>query len=112
MEQRTQFHAEAFTATQNDGNEASLELLGKVQALLREAGLPESIRSSVALDYLEQVVEAQASTLGFQDGFLMIAIVFYMAWKTLGEKPWALRWAAAFTALTLYGVWSGKLVVP
>ena len=33
---------------------------------------------------------------------LMIAIVFYMAWKTLGEKPWALRWATAFTALTVY----------
>ena len=33
---------------------------------------------------------------------LMIAIVFYMAWKTLGEKPWALRWSMAFTALTAY----------
>jgi diguanylate cyclase (GGDEF)-like protein len=33
---------------------------------------------------------------------LMIAIVFYMAWKTLGERPWALRWSMAFTALTIY----------
>ena len=32
----------------------------------------------------------------------MIAIVFYMAWKTLGGKPWALRWSMAFTALTVY----------
>ncbi len=33
---------------------------------------------------------------------LMIAIVFYMSWKTLGEKPWALRWALAFASLTVY----------
>jgi diguanylate cyclase (GGDEF)-like protein len=33
---------------------------------------------------------------------LMIAIIFYMAWKTIGEKPWALRWSLAFTALTAY----------
>lgn len=33
---------------------------------------------------------------------LMIAVVFYMAWKTLGERPWALRWSMAFTALTVY----------
>jgi len=33
---------------------------------------------------------------------LMIAIVFYMAWKTLGERPWAMRWSMAFTALTIY----------
>ena len=33
---------------------------------------------------------------------LMIAVVFYMAWKTLGERPWALRWSMAFTALTAY----------
>ena len=33
---------------------------------------------------------------------LMISIIFYMAWKTLGEKPWALRWAMAFVASTIY----------
>ena len=33
---------------------------------------------------------------------LMIAIVFYMAWKTLGERPWALCWSMAFASLTIY----------
>jgi diguanylate cyclase (GGDEF)-like protein len=33
---------------------------------------------------------------------LMTSIIFYLAWKTLGEKPWALRWAMAFVASTLY----------
>ena len=45
------------------------------------------------------VVYIQA-TLGIVS--LMIAVVFYMAWKTLGERPWALRWSMAFTALTAY----------
>jgi len=35
---------------------------------------------------------------------LIIAIIFYLAWKTLGEKPWSLNWSIAFVASTLY--WS------
>ncbi len=33
---------------------------------------------------------------------LMTSFIFYMAWKTLGEKPWALRWAMAFVASSIY----------
>ena len=33
---------------------------------------------------------------------LMISIIFYMAWKMFGEKPWALRWAMAFVVSTIY----------
>jgi diguanylate cyclase (GGDEF)-like protein len=33
---------------------------------------------------------------------VMIAIIFFMAWKTLGEKPWAINWAIAFVAATMY----------
>lgn len=33
---------------------------------------------------------------------LVIAIIFLMAWKTLGDKPWALHWSLAFLAATLY----------
>ena len=33
---------------------------------------------------------------------LIIAIIFYMAWKTLGDKPWALNWSIAFVISTLY----------
>jgi diguanylate cyclase (GGDEF)-like protein len=33
---------------------------------------------------------------------LIIAIIFFMAWKTLGDKPWALNWCIAFVASTLY----------
>ena len=33
---------------------------------------------------------------------LIIAVVFFMAWKTLGDKPWALNWSIAFVASTIY----------
>jgi diguanylate cyclase (GGDEF)-like protein len=33
---------------------------------------------------------------------LIIAIIFYMAWKTLGEKRWALNWSIAFVSSTFY----------
>ncbi|MDH4126315.1 MAG: GGDEF domain-containing protein [Gammaproteobacteria bacterium] len=33
---------------------------------------------------------------------LIIAIIFFMAWKTLGDRPWAMRWSLAFLFSTLY----------
>lgn len=33
---------------------------------------------------------------------LMISVVFYMAWRTLGQKPWALLWSMSFVASTIY----------
>jgi len=33
---------------------------------------------------------------------MIVAIIFFMAWKSLGSKPWALNWSIAFVALTAY----------
>ena len=77
--QRTQFHAEAMVATQTSSNSGSVELLARVQSLLKEGGLPESARQPIALDYLERMVTAQASNAGYTDGFMVIAIVFLVA---------------------------------
>ena len=76
---RTQFHSDAFTTTQVSGNAASQELLSEVSLILNAAGVPEGTRQSGALHYLGQVVHAQASTFGFQDGFIIIACVFLAA---------------------------------
>jgi diguanylate cyclase (GGDEF)-like protein len=40
---------------------------------------------------------------------LIISIIFFMAWKTLGEMPYALNWAVAFAASAFY--WLANLVV-
>ena len=76
---RTQFHSDALASTQISGNAASQELLVGVGGILSVAGVPEAMHQSGALHYLGQVVHAQASTLGFQDGFLIIATVFLAA---------------------------------
>ncbi len=78
-EQRTQFHSEALTATQTPANLTSQQMLDQVGALMGKAGLPEGLTDSGALHYLGTVIEAQALTLGFQDGFIMISVVFALA---------------------------------
>ncbi len=79
LELRTQFHSDAFTATQSAANAASRELIEGVSRLLGAAGVPTIQQAPGALHYLGQVVHAQASTMGFQDGFLIIAVVFFCA---------------------------------
>lgn len=79
ISQRTQFHSDALTATQTPSNPVSREFLGTVEHLLDESGVPAAIQQSGALHYLGSVIEAQALTFGFQDGFSCISIVFVCA---------------------------------
>jgi hypothetical protein len=50
-----------------------------VRELLAEYGVSENALGPGALHYLGEVIEAQATARGFNDGFLMIAIVFLLA---------------------------------
>ena len=79
METRTAFHSDQLTATQTAANPTSREFLGKVEALLKQAGVPEAIQQPGALDYLGKVIHAQAFTKGFQDAFMIIAFTFICA---------------------------------
>jgi len=79
LEQRTQMHADALTLTQTAANAVTREMLETVQAMLGAAGVPEALQQSAALHYLGRVVTAQADTLGFQDGFMAIALLFIAA---------------------------------
>jgi hypothetical protein len=66
-----------LTATQTAANPATRELLENVSRLLGEEGFAEALRSPVALNYLADMLRAQASTLGFQDGFTAIAAIAF-----------------------------------
>jgi DHA2 family multidrug resistance protein len=79
MAQRTEFHSDALTATQTADNPAVREFLNSAQALLNESGVPSALHESGALHYLGDVVEAQAATQGFQDGFVFLAAVYVCA---------------------------------
>ena len=79
MEERTDMHAVALTVTQTYDNAASRELLNHIRDLLSHGGAPEGLLRPGSLHFLGRVIEAQANTLGFKDGFMMIAIVFVCA---------------------------------
>ncbi len=91
MEQRTQFHSDLLAATQTAGNAATREMLDSIQGLLGAGGVPQSLHGSVALDYLGKVVHAQANTMGFQDGFVAIALVFLFAMIPATVLGWTQR---------------------
>ena len=79
FQHRTRFHGEAIVATQTPANKTTLELLDRIQQLLAGTGMTDLAQARGALDYLSQVVLAQASTLGFKDTFLAIAVVTLLA---------------------------------
>jgi len=75
-EYRTAFHADALTATQTSSNVLSGELIERVQHLLADGGIAETAQQSGAINYLSAVIQAQATTLGYQDAFMIIFLVF------------------------------------
>lgn len=79
LERRIQFHGQALASTQTSGNNATREMLGTVEQVLNQEGIPRAFHEPVALNYLGEVVTAQANTLGFQDGFLAVATASLMA---------------------------------
>jgi EmrB/QacA subfamily drug resistance transporter len=76
---RTGFHSQSLTATQTADNQTSREFLNDVSAHLTQAAVPQELHAPLALDYLGQVLHAQALTHGFKDSFLALAIVFLIA---------------------------------
>ena len=79
FEHRAQFHGEALTATQTSANSTTFQLLDTVKQLLNKFGMPDREQIGGSLDYLSKVIYAQANTLGFQDTFLVIAVVALIA---------------------------------
>jgi len=79
LEVRTHYHSDILAATQSADNTSSRELLAGVGRMLGEAGVSAALHEPGALHYLGQVVHAQANAIGFQDGFLVLAISFISA---------------------------------
>jgi MFS family permease len=79
LEMRTQFHSDAYTVTQTASNSSTRELLSNLESVLTGSGVPASQASQIAIGHLGRMVEAQANTMGFQDGFLVTGVVFILA---------------------------------
>jgi EmrB/QacA subfamily drug resistance transporter len=79
LERRTLFHADALTASQTGNHAATMIFLERTLHRLEAAGLPEFQQMPVALSHLSQAIVSEAGTLAFQDGFIVVAIVFLAA---------------------------------
>jgi MFS family permease len=79
LELRIPFHGDAFTAMQTNVNQTSRELREVIVRLFTEAGVPEAAREPAALQFMGDVILAQASTRGFQDAFAVLAIMAFAA---------------------------------
>jgi hypothetical protein len=77
-EVRFGFHADSLAATQTAGNGTTLELISRVAGLDSTWGVPVTQTSAGALNYLGQMVAAQAQSLAYGDGFALVAIVFWV----------------------------------
>ena len=75
LEMRIPFHSDAFTAMQTGASQTTQDLRDTVSRLLGEAGMAEFARGPSATQYLSDVIFAQASTMGFQDAYFLLAIV-------------------------------------
>lgn len=79
LERRTAFHAEALAATQGFDNAATTAYLSRVVEMLRAIALPDFLQVPAAVSFLGQAVLAQATTLAFRDGFLVVTAIFLAA---------------------------------
>jgi MFS transporter, DHA2 family, multidrug resistance protein len=79
LETRTSFHANGLTATQTASNSTSMELVGMVTRMLSETGIPEIFRQGEAVAFLSKVVYSNAYMFGFQDVFLTLAGITFVA---------------------------------
>ena len=75
MELRIPFHGDAFAATQTGARETNQEMTDALMRLFAEAGVPETIRAPGVFLYLSDMIYAQASTMGYHDAFMVLAIV-------------------------------------
>jgi len=76
-EVRFAFHADALAATQTAGNHSTAELIDRIGSIEEAFGVPDTQTLAGGLNYLGQVLAAQAQTLAYGDSFAIAGIVFW-----------------------------------
>ncbi|WP_192457592.1 DHA2 family efflux MFS transporter permease subunit [Musicola keenii] len=84
IERRTTFHGQALAQALNVGNPRSTDAIRQLSLLFGHGGNPlgEPLSSQInpgILTYLQSMVSAKAQMLAYQDGFLIVAIGFFIA---------------------------------
>ena len=76
---RTQYHSDHFTTLLIENNATTEAFLTPIQDLLAQGGVESSLQTPAAMHYLGSTLLQQAATVGFQDGFIVSAIAFFLA---------------------------------
>ncbi len=79
LESRTADHAQTISDSQTPDNSAAQDLLAHIIALMQDSGVSAIDSSAGALRYLGETVFAQAQTQGFQDTFMLTALIAALA---------------------------------
>ena len=84
IERRTAFHADALAQALTPANPAGAETIERLTLLLSHWGNPFGDRLPIgvppaAMSYLETVLVPKARLFAYQDGFVVAAIVFFLA---------------------------------
>lgn len=94
LDWRTMEHARAITDTQTAGNPLTADLLQGFQSLAPAAGLTPDQLGPASLAFLRQAVYFQASVKGFQDSFMILALIFmltlipvWVMWRFTRPRP-------------------------
>jgi DHA2 family multidrug resistance protein len=75
LELRIPFHGDAFATMQTGASETTREMRNRLIQLMGEAGVPEPVQDFGAFHFLGEVIYAQASTMGFQDAYFVLALI-------------------------------------
>jgi hypothetical protein len=78
LELRIPFHGDAYVAMQTGASQTTLEMRNQLVRLYTEAGVPEVARDPGAIQYLSEIIYAQASTMGYHDAFMLLALVAFL----------------------------------
>lgn len=76
---RTQFHGDYLTSMMVNNNATTEAFIDPMRHLLEQGGLEPSLQTPTSVYLLGKTILQQASTFGFQDGFLVTAIAFFLA---------------------------------
>jgi DHA2 family multidrug resistance protein len=79
LQTRHAVHAQNYNHSQSPENPATRELFERLDSELASAGIGEAGANAVANDYLAQVIDAQALASAFQDCFIALGVVFFIA---------------------------------
>ncbi len=84
LDYRSNFHRDALMATQTFSNGDTFALMANLNQSLTGLGLTFWDAQTVSYGVLARMVSQQASVLGFQDSFLVFAVVFLMTLIPIG----------------------------